>query len=135
MRGYDLLKTICRLVLPFVILYGLYVILNGDLSPGGGFQGGVVLATCYLLVFFIKDEEAITFKEVVKVEKILFVTLILVTMMHLLTYRSLLLWPPLADFALPLATGTLILLNVIIGLKVAIGFWGIMLIFTEEGRL
>lgn len=135
MRGYDLLKTICRLVLPFVILYGLYVILNGDLSPGGGFQGGVVLATCYLLVFFIKDEEAITFKEVVKVEKILFVTLILVTMMHLLTYRSLLLWPPLAAIALPLATGMLILLNVIIGLKVAIGFWGIMLIFTEEGRL
>ncbi len=135
MRGYDLLKSICRLVLPFVILYGLYVIFNGDLSPGGGFQGGVFLATCYLLVFFIKDEESITFQEVFKVEKILFVTLISMTILHLLTYRSLLLWPPIAPIALPIATGTLVLLNVIIGLKVAIGFWGIMLIFTEEGRL
>ncbi|MDP2843656.1 MAG: MnhB domain-containing protein, partial [Acetobacterium sp.] len=63
MRGYELLKSICRLVLPFIILYGLYVILNGDLSPGGGFQGGVVMATCYLVIFFIKDEESITFKE------------------------------------------------------------------------
>lgn len=135
MRGYDLLKSICRLVLPFIILYGLYVIINGDLSPGGGFQGGVVLATCYLIIFFIKDEEAITFKEIVKVEKILFVSLILLTVLHLLTYNEV-----LSSFADPVfrqyfSVVTLVLLNTIIGLKVTIGFWGIMLIFTEEGRL
>jgi multicomponent Na+:H+ antiporter subunit B len=135
MRGYDLLKSICRLVLPFVILYGLYVILNGDLSPGGGFQGGVVLATCYLLVFFIKDEEAITFKQIIKIEKLLFVSLILMTMLHLLTYRMLLGLLPNPETVRLVSTGTLIMLNLIIGLKVTIGFWGIMLIFTEEGRL
>lgn len=135
MRGYDLLKSICRLVLPFVILYGLYVVLNGDLSPGGGFQGGVVLATCYLLVFFIKDEEAITFKQIIKIEKLLFVSLILMTMLHLLTYRMLLGLLPNPETVRLVSTGTLIMLNLIIGLKVTIGFWGIMLIFTEEGRL
>lgn len=135
MRGYDLLKSICRLVLPFIILYGLYVILNGDLSPGGGFQGGVVMATCYLVIFFIKDEESITFKEIVKIEKALFVTLILLTILHLLTYRSGLAWFPIKSWTIHISTMTLILLNLIIGLKVTIGFWGIMLIFTEEGRL
>ena len=135
MRGHDLLKSICRLVLPFIILYGLYVILNGDLSPGGGFQGGVVLATCYLAIFFIKDEESITFKQIVKVEKGLFVSLILLTVLHLLTYRWAMNWFPYKDLTIHIATLTLILLNTVIGLKVTIGFWGIMLIFTEEGRL
>lgn len=135
MRGYGLLKAICRLTLPFVILYGLYIILNGDLSPGGGFQGGVVLATCYLAVFFIKDEESITFKEIVKVEKALFVLLILLTIVHLLIYRAALTWVDPQATMLSISTLTLILLNLIIGFKVAIGFWGIMLIFTEEGRL
>lgn len=134
MRGYDLLKMICRLILPFVILYGFYVILNGDLSPGGGFQGGVVLATCYLLLFFIKDEETISIKELLKIEKGLFVFLILLTAIHMSTYLSL--YNGLAPSArLYFATGSLMLLNVIIGLKVTIGFWAIMLIFTEEGRL
>lgn len=135
MRGYGLLKSICRLVLPFIILYGLYVILNGDLSPGGGFQGGVVMATCYLVIFFIKDEESITFKEIVKIEKTLFVTLIILTILHLLTYRSAMAWFPIQSWTIHISTMTLILLNLIIGLKVTIGFWGIMLIFTEEGRL
>lgn len=134
MRGYDLLKTICRLILPFVILYGFYIILNGDLSPGGGFQGGVVLATCYLLLFFIKDEETISIKELLKIEKGLFVLLILVTAIHMSTYLSLYTALPSAG-RLYFATGSLMLLNAIIGLKVTIGFWAIMLIFTEEGRL
>ncbi len=135
MRGYDLLKSICRLVLPFIILYGLYIILNGDLSPGGGFQGGVVMATCYLVIFFIKDEESITFNEIIKIEKALFVTLILLSILHLLTYRAGIAWFPIKSWTIHISTMTLILLNLIIGLKVTIGFWGIMLIFTEEGRL
>ena len=34
-----------------VVLFGLYVVTHGHLSPGGGFQGGVVLATAALLVY------------------------------------------------------------------------------------
>jgi multicomponent Na+:H+ antiporter subunit B len=34
-----------------VVLFGIYVIAHGHLSPGGGFQGGVVLATGALLVY------------------------------------------------------------------------------------
>ncbi len=32
-----------RLLLPFIMVYGIYVVLNGHLSPGGGFSGGAVL--------------------------------------------------------------------------------------------
>lgn len=134
MRGYSILKSICRLILPFVILYGLYLILNGDISPGGGFQGGVVLGTVFLIVFFIKDEEPLHFREIVKIEKTLFVILILLTILHLTSFDAFFKLLP-TNLSMTFATTTLIALNAIIGIKVAIGFWGIMLIFTEEGRL
>jgi multicomponent Na+:H+ antiporter subunit B len=39
------------LLLPVTVLVGLYVIAHGQLSPGGGFQGGVVLATGWHLLY------------------------------------------------------------------------------------
>lgn len=49
-----IVKTITRIVLPFAQLYGVFVILNGHISPGGGFAGGAILGTTlilYTLVF------------------------------------------------------------------------------------
>ncbi|HMS17523.1 MAG TPA: MnhB domain-containing protein, partial [Planctomycetota bacterium] len=39
-----------RLVSPYIMLFGLYVIAHGHYSPGGGFQGGALLAASVLLV-------------------------------------------------------------------------------------
>lgn len=135
MRGYDLIKNTCRFILPFLLLYGFYIILNGDISPGGGFQGGVVLATCYLALFFIKDEETIPFREIIKLEKILFLTLIGVGLVHILSSTHFFPYFAESHWRIPVSTASLVLLNTIIGLKVTIGFGGIMLIFTEEGKL
>ena len=43
------LETTVRIVVPFIQLYGLYVIVHGHYSPGGGFQGGVVLGASIIL--------------------------------------------------------------------------------------
>ena len=37
--------------LPFALVFGLYVILFGTVSPGGGFQGGVIVASACLLLY------------------------------------------------------------------------------------
>ncbi len=42
--------TVCRLVAPFAQIFGLYVIMHGHSSPGGGFQGGVILASSFMLL-------------------------------------------------------------------------------------
>ena len=39
-------------VLPLTIVYLLYIIFHGHLSPGGGFQGGVLMVAAVLLVYF-----------------------------------------------------------------------------------
>jgi multicomponent Na+:H+ antiporter subunit B len=48
---YDLIiKTMCRLLIPFIQLFALYVIAHGHHSPGGGFQGGVMLGASIILI-------------------------------------------------------------------------------------
>ncbi|MCA1770580.1 MAG: hypothetical protein LC652_11780 [Halomonas sp.] len=49
--GEDLIiKTSVRLLVPFIQLFGLYVIVHGHYSPGGGFQGGVLLGASFILL-------------------------------------------------------------------------------------
>lgn len=43
------LKVVARILIPFIQLYGFYVILHGHLSPGGGFAGGVIVAAGFVL--------------------------------------------------------------------------------------
>lgn len=55
-----ILKTTARLIVPFVQLYGIYIILHGHLTPGGGFAGGALIGTSlilYTLVFGTKRAE------------------------------------------------------------------------------
>lgn len=48
---YDfIVSRVAKLLIPFIQLYGLYVIAHGHHSPGGGFQGGVILAAGFLLL-------------------------------------------------------------------------------------
>ena len=45
-----IIKTLARILVPFIQLYALYVIMHGHHSPGGGFQGGVILAASLILL-------------------------------------------------------------------------------------
>ena len=50
-----IIKTICRLITPIIQLYALYVIAHGHYSPGGGFQGGCILAASFILMVLAYD--------------------------------------------------------------------------------
>jgi len=53
---YDLvIKTTCRLVIPSIQIFALYVIAHGHHSPGGGFQGGVILGASIILLAISND--------------------------------------------------------------------------------
>ncbi|MEE8168572.1 MAG: MnhB domain-containing protein [Candidatus Hydrothermarchaeales archaeon] len=53
-----IIKTTARLMIPFIQMYGLYIIFHGHLTPGGGFQGGAVIGASMILlaVVFGLDE-------------------------------------------------------------------------------
>jgi len=61
-RTYLVLRVIAKLLIPFILLFALYVQFHGDFGPGGGFQAGVILAAAvifYTLVFGLADARKI----------------------------------------------------------------------------
>jgi len=59
MKRTDILEVTARKLAPFILLFGCYVIAYGHLSPGGGFQGGVVLASGVILLALCQGVEPI----------------------------------------------------------------------------
>ncbi|MDN5347299.1 MAG: multicomponent Na+:H+ antiporter subunit [Clostridia bacterium] len=55
--GTTILDTAIRLLVPFYLLYAVYVLVHGHYSPGGGFQAGVTLAASILLVNMVQGDE------------------------------------------------------------------------------
>jgi multicomponent Na+:H+ antiporter subunit B len=44
-----ILRVVAKLVIPFVLLFALYVQFHGDYGPGGGFQAGVIFAAGFII--------------------------------------------------------------------------------------
>ncbi len=53
MRNHVILRVIAKLLIPFIILFALYVQFHGDFGPGGGFQAGVIFAVAFILYALI----------------------------------------------------------------------------------
>ena len=49
MRLDAILRVAAKFVLPFILVFGLYVQFHGDFGPGGGFQAGVIIAAAVFL--------------------------------------------------------------------------------------
>ena len=52
-----IVTTVCRILVPLLQLYALYVVIHGHSSPGGGFQGGVIMAASFILLIISLGRE------------------------------------------------------------------------------
>jgi multicomponent Na+:H+ antiporter subunit B len=43
------LETVARIIIPFIQLFGAYVLMHGHLTPGGGFSGGTIIGASLIL--------------------------------------------------------------------------------------
>ena len=50
-----IVRCAADLFLPLACVFGCYVVFHGNTSPGGGFQGGVLIASAILLVFWVTE--------------------------------------------------------------------------------
>ena len=57
--GSAVLDAACRILVPFVLLFAVYVVAHGHDSPGGGFQGGTILAAAVILIRLVHGQDAI----------------------------------------------------------------------------
>ncbi|GGA73414.1 cation:proton antiporter [Neiella marina] len=57
LRHHLIPKVVGRFLLPFIILFGLYVQFHGEYGPGGGFQAGAIIATGIILFALLEGEQ------------------------------------------------------------------------------
>ena len=55
MKGQIILRVVAKVLIPYILLYALYVQFHGDYGPGGGFQAGVIFAAAVILYALIFD--------------------------------------------------------------------------------
>ena len=53
MKHHIVLRVTAKLLLPFILMFALYVQFHGDFGPGGGFQAGVIFAAGFILYALI----------------------------------------------------------------------------------
>jgi multicomponent Na+:H+ antiporter subunit B len=53
MKNNLILRITAKLLIPFIILFALYVQFHGDFGPGGGFQAGVIFSSAFILYTLI----------------------------------------------------------------------------------
>ncbi len=54
-----IVKTITRLTVGLILLYGIYIVTHGHLSPGGGFAGGVIIALSFIHLMLAYGKEVV----------------------------------------------------------------------------
>jgi multicomponent Na+:H+ antiporter subunit B len=57
-----ILREIGKLIIPFIQVFGIYVIFNGHLSPGGGFSGGTILGVSLIMHKLIEEPSKAAFR-------------------------------------------------------------------------
>lgn len=58
MRHHLVLRVVSKMLIPFILIFGLYVQFHGDYGPGGGFQAGVIFAAAFILYALIYGMES-----------------------------------------------------------------------------
>ncbi len=59
MISFPVIRVITKLLIPYIILFALYVQFHGDFGPGGGFQAGVILASALILYGLVFGLQAV----------------------------------------------------------------------------
>lgn len=79
----DIITRMMGIIYPFVMLIGIYIIINGHNSPGGGFQGGTILATALITRYLVYPNFDINLKIFERLEKIFFVLIVITPVLYL----------------------------------------------------
>jgi multicomponent Na+:H+ antiporter subunit B len=126
MRSSKIIRTIAQKLFPFIVLFGFYLISHGHLSPGGGFQGGVVLGTAIILLALShsieQTEKKFKGRWLNMLEKLGILTLIFLGFLGIFFgYSFLSNFLPLGKPGQIASGGLMLLFNISIGIKVAAG--------------
>jgi len=114
---------------PFILMYGIYLILFGPVSPGGGFQGGVVLASGVILVLVTHGRKKVK-KLTNHVESFDTIGTSLILLFGII---GILIGGSFFVNLTPYRMTSLIFLDIVVGIKVFAGVVVLSVFFFEQG--
>ena len=133
----ELLTSGTRMLVPLIMLLGVYIFVNGHLTPGGGFQGGAVIASGMLLTLLANPVRHFSHRVITTVESTTGVFYVGIGILGLflaggfLDNRIL----PLGEFGQLFSGGAIPLIYSLIGLKVGAEFSSMLADFSETEEL
>ena len=125
--GGLILQAGADLLFPLLVVVGLYVIAHGHLTPGGGFQGGVILAAAFFAAVLADPARSLNHGLIAWIEGLAGASFILIGIWALVEDGTFLA-PMLSQGVMGrlLSAGTLPLLSLAVGLKVGAELAGLM---------
>ena len=134
-----IVKTITRLTVGLIVLFGIYIIFHGHLSPGGGFAGGVIVALSFvhMMLAFGKDVAVAKISKnlasnLESIGGLMFLTVALLGFLGGTFFLNVL--AKGSPFNL-FSAGTILLSNISIGIKVGVGLFAIFLALVVLERV
>ena len=130
----EILNTASQVLVPIMMLFGIYVFINGHLSPGGGFQGGAIIASALVLMFIAQPKKEIGHKLITIIESISGISFVLLGVLGIFLAsgfldNSIL---PLGKFGTLFSAGIIPVIYIFVGLKVGSELTGIALSLKEN---
>jgi multicomponent Na+:H+ antiporter subunit B len=135
--GSEILKTGADVLAPLIVLFGIYIFIHGHLTPGGGFPGGVVMASAFLLLLMAYEDFSFSHGIINITESLSGVAyvliglagLVLLGLNHFLDPR----WLSLGQWGKLFSTGAVPLIYSFIGLKVGSEMSGMLDSLQNDG--
>lgn len=116
-----MLQSASKFLFPIITLYGIYVMSYGHLSPGGGFQGGVIIASGVLLLLISHKSFEVPHTLIVALETLAGVAYVLIGLIGLFTMDLFLgnfLPNDMSNMGMLLSGGIIPVIYIIVGIKV-----------------
>ena len=110
---------VIKIVTPLILVLGIYLVANGFITPGGGFQGGTAIATFFICRYMIFNIFDLPIAKILRTEELVFVSIVLFAIVGIFLGTT---DHIPENLVVPFQHVYLIIMNALIGIKVACAF-------------
>ncbi|HDP74307.1 MAG TPA: DUF2105 domain-containing protein [Bacteroidales bacterium] len=124
----EILETASTLLVPTIFMLGAYIFINGHLTPGGGFQGGAVMASGVMMIILARPTSKFNHKLLSVLESVSGVAFVILGVLGVVLASGFLnnSFLPLGELGSILSAGAIPIIYVSIGIKVGSELTGIL---------
>ncbi len=119
----EILEDIILLIYPLILLFGFYIIVTGYRNPGGGFQGGAVVAAVFMSRYLVYPKTFKGMQLLKQLDKMAMIFVLMFATLFVLTFLE----GALSQFHVAYN----IIMNIFIGIKVICGLSIVFFTFME----